>query len=108
MTVDHGAAPLPTQVDVDVELGRVFKDVGTLPEMVTPVSDPEGGGGLIVTAAGYPVPAIPSASVVMTQPLVVTSPPGPADVDPTIPWVVRRCFRRSQWCQRDALCLRIP
>ena len=43
VTVDHGAAPLPAQVDVDVELGWVFRDVGTLPEMVTPLSDPEGG-----------------------------------------------------------------
>ena len=43
VTVDHGAAPLSTQADGDVELGRVFEDVGTLPAMVTPVSDPEGG-----------------------------------------------------------------
>ena len=42
VTVDHGVAPLSTQADVDVELGRVFEDVGTLPEMVTPVSDPRG------------------------------------------------------------------
>ena len=46
VTVDHGVAPLSAPADVDVELGRVFQDVGTLPEMVTPVSDPEGGGGL--------------------------------------------------------------
>ena len=38
VTVDHG--------DVDVDLVRVFEDVGTLPAMLTPVSDPEGGGGL--------------------------------------------------------------
>ena len=38
-----------------------------------------------MTPAGYPVPAIPDASVVMTQPLVVTSPAGPTDVDPAIP-----------------------
>ena len=44
VTVDHGAAPLSTQADVDIELGPVFEDVGTLPSMVTPVSDPEGGG----------------------------------------------------------------
>ena len=54
VTVDHGAAPLSAQADVDVELGRVFEDVGTLPAMVNPVSDPE--GGLIVTPAGYPYP----------------------------------------------------
>ena len=39
----HGVAPLPTQVDVDVELCRVIQDVGTLPEMVTLIGDPEGG-----------------------------------------------------------------
>ena len=44
VTVDHGVAPLSTQADVDVELGRVFEEVGTLTAMVTLVSDPEGGG----------------------------------------------------------------
>ena len=43
------------------------------------------GGGLIVTAAGYPVPATPGASVVMTRPLVVPSPAGPADKDHVTP-----------------------
>ena len=61
----------------------MFEDVGTLPAMVTPVSDPE--GGLVVTPAGYPVPAIPDESVVMTQPLVVTPPAGPTVMDPVIP-----------------------
>ena len=84
VTVVHGVAPLSAQANVDVEIGRVFEDVGTLPAMVTPVSDNE-GGGLIVTPAGYPVPTIPDASVVMTQPLVVTSPAGPTGVDPAIP-----------------------
>ena len=51
--------------------------------MVSSVSDPE--GGLIVTPAGYPTPVIPDVSVVMTQPLVVTSPAGPTDMDPAIP-----------------------
>ena len=37
-----------------------------------------------MTAAGYPVPTIPGVSVVMTQPLVVTSPAGPTDVYPAI------------------------
>ena len=78
VTVDHGAAPLSAQVDVDIDLVRVFEEVGTLPAMVTPLCDPEGGGGL----SGYPVPAITDASVRMTQPLVVTSPAGPTDVDP--------------------------
>ena len=52
--------------------------------MVTPLSDPEGGGP-IGTPAEYPVPAIADASVLMTQALVVTSPAGPTDVDPAIP-----------------------
>ena len=51
--------------------------------MVTPLSDPE--GGLIGSPAGYAVPAIADASVLMTQPLVVTSPAGPTDMDPAIP-----------------------
>ena len=34
-----------------------------------------------MTAAWYPVPAIPSALVVMTRPPVVPSPAGPADMD---------------------------
>ena len=54
VTVDHGTAPRPTQVEVDVDLDLVFLDVATLPELVTPLCDPE-GGGLVVTAAGYPV-----------------------------------------------------
>ena len=83
VTVDHGAAPLSAQADVDIDLVRVFEDVGSLPAMVTPLSDPE--GGLIGTPAGYPVPAIADASGQMTQLLVVTSPAGPTDVDPAIP-----------------------
>ena len=83
MTVDNGVASRPARVDVDVDLDRVFQDVATLPELVTPLCDPE--GGLVVTAAGYPVPAIPSASVVMTRPLVVPSPAGPADMDHVTP-----------------------
>ena len=40
-----------------------------------------------MTPAAYPTPAIPDTSVVMTQPLVVTSPAGPTDVDPALPWL---------------------
>ena len=36
VTVDHGAAPRPTQVELDVDLDRVFQDVATLPELVNP------------------------------------------------------------------------
>ena len=67
-----------------MDLDRVLQNVATLPELVTPLCDP-GGGGLVVTAAGYPVPAIPGASVVMTRPLVVPSPAGPADMDHVTP-----------------------
>ena len=73
----HGVESLSTQADVDVELCRVFQDVGTLPEMVTPIADPEGGGGAVLTPARYPVPVIPEPSVVMAETLVVTSPAGP-------------------------------
>ena len=43
VTVDHGAAHRPTQLELDVDLDRVFQDVATLPELVTPLCDPEGG-----------------------------------------------------------------
>ena len=43
VTVDHGAAPLSAQTDVDIDLVQVFEDVGTLPAMVNPLSDAEGG-----------------------------------------------------------------
>ena len=66
--VVNGVAPLSTQADVDVELCQVFQDVGALPEMVTPVGDPEGGGAML-TPVGYPVPPIPDSSVVMAEPL---------------------------------------
>ena len=72
----NGVAPLSAQADVDIELCQVFQDVGALPEMVTPVGDPEGGGS-VVTPARYPVPPIPDSSVVMAEPLEVTSPAGP-------------------------------
>ena len=60
----------------------MFQDVGTLPEMVTPVGDPEGGP--VLTPARYPVPAIPEPSVVMVKTLVVTSPAGPTGGSPAI------------------------
>ena len=83
VTIDHGAVGRGAQADVDINLVRVFKDVGTLPAMVTPLSDPE--GGLIGSPAGYAVPAIADESDRMTQPLVVTSPAGLTDMDPAIP-----------------------
>ena len=53
------------------------EDVGTLPAMVTPVRDPEGGGGgLVVTPVEYPGPTVPSVSFVVTQPLVIPSTAG--------------------------------
>ena len=62
VTVDHGAAPRST-----------------------PLSDPERGGGRIGSPAGYAVPVIANVSDRTTQPLVVTSPAGPTDMDPAIP-----------------------
>ena len=44
--VVNRVAPISAQADVDIELCQVFQDVGALPEMVTPVGDPEGGGGV--------------------------------------------------------------
>ena len=44
VSVVHGVAPLSTQVDMDVELCRVFQDVGAQPEMVTPLVTQRGGG----------------------------------------------------------------
>ena len=45
LPVVDGGVPLSAQADVDVELCQVFQDVGARPVMVTPVRDPEGGGG---------------------------------------------------------------
>ena len=59
----------PHRAEVDIELAKVFEDVGTLPAMVTPVCDP--AGGLVVTLAEYPGPAIPNVSVMVMQPLVM-------------------------------------
>ena len=81
----NGVAPLSAQADVDIELCQVFQDVGALPEMVTPIGDPEGGGGFVVTPVRYPVPPIPDSSVVMAEPLEVTSPAGPTGEGPAIP-----------------------
>ena len=46
---EHGVVPLSVQADVDSELEQVFGDVGSLPTMVTPVCDFD--GGLHVTPA---------------------------------------------------------
>ena len=49
VNVDHGAASQSAQADVDIDLVWVFEDVGTLPAMVTPLSDPEGEGAYRVS-----------------------------------------------------------
>ena len=79
VAADHRVAPLSTQADVDIDLGRVFQDVGSLPAMVTPVCDLE--EGLVVTPAECPVPATPGVA----QPLMVTSPAGPTVISPGCP-----------------------
>ena len=56
---DHGVAPLSAPADVDIDLGQVFGDVGSLPAMVTPVY-----------------------GVIVAQPPVVTSPAGPTVTSP--------------------------
>ena len=61
---EHGV-PLSMQADVDSELEQVFGDVGSLPTMVTPVCDLDGGP--CVTPAECPVIEPPGVSVVVTQ-----------------------------------------
>ena len=50
---DHGVVSLSAQADVDIDLEQVFGDVGSLPAMVIPVCDLDGGHG--VTPAECPV-----------------------------------------------------
>ena len=76
----HGVAPLPAQAEVDIDLEQVFGDVGSLPAMVTPVCDFDGGLG--VTPAECPVRAPPGVSVIVAQPRMVTTPTGPTVVSP--------------------------
>ena len=68
------ASPPAADEHVDSELEQVFGDVGSLPTMVTPVCDLD--GGLRVTPAECPVLEPPGMSVVMTQPSMVYSPAG--------------------------------
>ena len=80
-----GVVPLSAQVDVDVEMCQVFQDVVALPAMVTPpLESQRGGGRSVMTPARYPVPPIPDSSVVMADPLEVTSPAGPAGEGPVV------------------------
>ena len=72
---EHGVVPLSVLADVDSELEQVFGDVGSLPTMVTPVCDLD--GGLRVTPAECPVIEPPGVSVVVTQPSMAYSPAGP-------------------------------
>ena len=80
MATGHGVAPLPAQAEVDIDLEQVFGDVGFLPAMVTPVCDFD--GGFDVTPAECPERAPPGVSVIVAQPLMVTSPAGPTVVSP--------------------------
>ena len=65
---------------MDSELEQVFGDVGSLPTMVTPVCDLDGGLRLIPVEC--PVLEPPGVSVVMTQPSMVFSPAWPTVVSP--------------------------
>ena len=65
---EHGVS---VQADVDIELELVFGDVGSLPTMVTPVCDLD--GGLRVTPAECPVREPPGVSVIVTRPSMVKS-----------------------------------
>ena len=79
--VVNGVAPLSAQADVYIELCQVFQDVRD----GDPRWRPGGGGGSVVTPARYPVPPVPDSSVVMAEPLEVTSPAGPTGEGPAIP-----------------------
>ena len=57
---DHGVAPL--SADVDINLEKVFGDVGSLPAIVTPVCEFDG--------------------IIVAQPLMVTSPAGSTVISP--------------------------
>ena len=74
------SVPLSMSLGVDLELARAFLEVGVLPAMVTPIVDPEVRSSM--APAGYPVPLIPELSVVVSIPLGVTSPAGPAGGSP--------------------------
>ena len=80
---EHGVVPLSVQADVDLELEQVFGDVGSLPTMVTPVCDLD--GGLRVTPAECPVREPPGVSVIVTRPSMVNSPAGPTVASPGFP-----------------------
>ena len=73
--VSHAVVSLSVQADVDNELERVFVDVGSLPTMVTPVSDPD--GALRMTPAGCPAGVAPGVSTCVIQPSMASSPAGP-------------------------------
>ena len=60
---------------MDSELEQVLGDVGSLPTMVTPACDLD--GGLCVTPAECPVIEPPGVSVIVTWPSMVYSPAGP-------------------------------
>ena len=77
---EHGAVPLSVLAEVDSELEQVFGDVGSLPTMVTPACDLD--GGLRVTPAECPVIEPHGVSVVVTRPSMVNSPAGPMVVSP--------------------------
>ena len=62
--VNHEVVPLAMRADVDSELGQVFGDVGSLPTMVTPVCDLD--GGMRVTQAECPVIEPPGVSAFVT------------------------------------------
>ena len=74
------SVPLSMSSGVDLELVRALLEVGVLPAMVTPIVDPEVGSAM--TPAGYPVPPIPELSVMVSVPLRVASPAGPAEGSP--------------------------
>ena len=77
---------LPVSMDISgVDLSAIWASALSAESGAFPPKREQSFGGLIVTPAGYNTPAIPDASVVITQPLVVTFPAGPTVMDPAIP-----------------------
>ena len=73
---DELSTPAGPSADVihrtDNELEEVFRDVGSLPTMVTPICDID--GALCVSPAECPVIAPPAVSTFMIRPSMATSP----------------------------------
>ena len=70
MVMGHGVAPLPAQVEEDVDLAQVLAEFSTLPAIVTPIHDPT--EERVVPPAEYRPPEAPVVLLVtLAGPTVV-------------------------------------